>query len=468
MSRKSWFVLLAVLCAVDAHATTAPPPAATPGAIAFEHASVVPMDSERVLPDHTVVVVDGTITAVGPSESVEVPAGARRIDASGHFLLPALCDMHVHIEGESWNALLGPEAQAASKDTPFEDFLFPFVANGVTTVEVLSGTHELLELRGRTATDGLAIPRMSLARMIDGPDKAWPPPLSVWVADAGAARAATRQAKAEGYDKMKVYSFLDKPSYDAVIVTSREQQMDVIGHIPYALTPEYVVAAGQKLIAHTEEVAKHANGDYSLRRIHYYADLIADGDVYLTPTLVTTRSILESFTDPDGLFSRPESAYAKHPIQSDIWKFIAAMNRRITPGAQEKLRIEFEQFQKPLTRVFHDHGGQLMTGTDSLLPRLVPGFALHRELRELVDVGLTPYQALRASTTVPFEYLGEGDVAGTVAAGKRTDLILVHGNPLEDIAAAGRIDGVLLRGRWLGRDEIDERMRRIREKHAAH
>lgn len=420
------------------------------------------MDSEHVLRDQTVVVVDGKIAALGPASEVKVPADSLRIDARGRYLLPALSDMHVHVEGESWSALLSPEALAASKTVPFEDFLFPYVANGVTTVQVLSGTHELIPLRGQIADGGLLAPRLVLARMIDGPEKAWPPPLSTWVSTADEARSATRQAKADGYDKMKVYSFLNQESYDAVVATAREQHMDVIGHIPYALSVEYVVDAGQKMIAHTEEVAKHAHGDYSAERISYFAGRISNGGVWLTPTLVTTRSILEEFSDPDGLFSRPEAVYAGHPMQTGIWSFISRnLYQKIPPPAQMKLRDDFEKFQRPFTKVFHDMGGQLMTGTDTLLPRLVPGFALHRELRELVDVGLTPYEALRTSTTIPYEYLGESTEAGTIEIGKRSDLLLVDGNPLEDISAASRIAGVLMRGRWIGREAIDERMRQI-------
>jgi imidazolonepropionase-like amidohydrolase len=429
--------------------------------VAFVHAAVVPMDRERILPDQTVVVVDGSIAALGPASKVKVPRKALRIDARGRYLLPALSDMHVHVEGESWNALLSPEALAASKTVPFEDFLFPYVANGVTTVQVLSGTHELLPVRGQIAAGELLAPRLILARMIDGPKKAWPPPLSSWVSTAEEARSATRQAKADGYDKMKVYSFLTKETYDAVIATAKEQHMDVIGHVPYALSVQYVVDAGQKMIAHTEEVAKHAHGDYSPERISYFAAKIADGGVWMTPTLVTTRRIIEEVSDRDGLFSRPESVYVQHPMQRGIWSFISNMYQQIPPGAQTKIRDDFEKFQKPFTKVFHDKGGQLMTGTDSLLPRLVPGFALHQELQELVDVGLTPYEALRTSTTIPYEYLGESREAGTIEVGKRPDLLLVDANPLEDISAASKIAGVMMRGRWIGREEIDRRMREI-------
>ena len=434
---------------------------ATSGTIAFVGAAVIPMDRERVLEDQTVVVVDGRIREIGPAAAVKVPQGASRIDGRGRFLIPALADMHVHVEGESWEKLLSPEAKAASKATPFEDFLFPYVANGVTTVQVLSGTRELLPVRGQIAQGELFAPRLILARMIDGPDKAWPPPLADWVATADEARDATRRAKADGYDKMKVYSFLTKETYDAVVATAKEQRMDVIGHVPYALSVEYVVDAGQKMIAHTEEVAKHADGDYSPERINYFAKRIADGGVWMTPTLVTTRRILDEFTDPDGLYRAPEAIYAQHPMQKDVWSFISNMYKGIPAPDRARLRTDFDKFQKPFTKVFHDRGGQLMTGTDALMPRLVSGFALHQELQEFVDVGLTPYEALRASTTVPHEYLGEDKDAGTIAVGKRTDLLLVDANPLEDISAAAKISGVLMRGRWIDRDEIDRRMAKI-------
>lgn len=196
---------VAVASAGSAQAATTQPPTNT---VAFVDAAVLPMDRERVLRDHTVVVVDGRITAVGPASSVTVPRHAVRIDARGRYLMPALSDMHVHVEGESWNALLSPEAKAASKNPPFEDFLFPYVANGVTTIQVLSGTHELLPVRGEIAQGQMLAPRLILARMIDGPDKAWPPPLADWVSTGDEARKATLKAKADGYDKMKVYSFL--------------------------------------------------------------------------------------------------------------------------------------------------------------------------------------------------------------------------------------------------------------------
>ena len=97
-----------------------------------------------------------------------------------------------------------------------------------------------------------------------------------------------------------------------------------------------------------------------------------------------------------------------------------------------------------------------MAGTDALLPTIIPGFSLHWELEELVSVGLTPYEALRTSTTHPMEFLGELDEAGTVEVGKRAELVLLEANPLEEITNTRKIAGVMLQGRWLPQAELQK------------
>jgi imidazolonepropionase-like amidohydrolase len=355
--------------------------------------------------------------------------------------------------------MLTADAQAVSKVLPFDDFLFPFVANGVTTVQSLAATPEEIALRGRIERGELLGPRLILARMVDGPKKAWPPPLSTWVDSPAEAREAVRQARAAGYDKIKVYSFLSPESYDAIVSTARELGMDVIGHVPMSVSVEHTLDAGQKLIAHSEEIAKHAGDKYDAEHVAYYARLMASRGVWMSPTLVTTRSILGFFDAPDSVFTRPEARYFRHPAQRGVWSFMTAnLYAPIPVEVRDRLREAFGKFQRPLTMAFHDAGGRLLAGSDTMMIGLYPGFALHAELRELVDVGLTPYEALRTSTTEPFAYLGETDQAGTIAVGKRSDLLLVDENPLEDISGASKISGVLIRGRWIGRREIEDRM----------
>ena len=90
-----------------------------PNRIVFVHAAVVPMDEERVLSDQTVIVADGTIVEIGSSAEIAIPDGAQVVDASGRYLLPAFCDMHVHLLGEAWNMMLPPEEQIAKENMPF-------------------------------------------------------------------------------------------------------------------------------------------------------------------------------------------------------------------------------------------------------------------------------------------------------------------------------------------------------------
>jgi imidazolonepropionase-like amidohydrolase len=124
---------------------------AEPERLAFVHASVIPMDRERVLPDQTVIVAVNRILEIGPTQSTEIPEGVTQIDATGRYLIPAFCDMHVHLLGDAWNIMLPPEAQIPIDDLDRASFLFPYVANGITTVQVLSATEDHIALRERIA-----------------------------------------------------------------------------------------------------------------------------------------------------------------------------------------------------------------------------------------------------------------------------------------------------------------------------
>ena len=460
--RLACFVVSVFLLAATLGASPEPSASGAPDSIAFVHATVIPMDEERVLEDQTVIVTRGTIVAIGSASGIEVPDGALVVDATGRYLLPAFCDMHVHLLGEAWNMMLPPEDQLTRDEIPWDTFLFPYVANGVTTVQDLFSPPEHLALREKIARGEVLGPRMILARMIDAEGKAWPPPLAEWVASPVEAAEAVRRAKKAGYDKIKVYSFLDPESYDAIVSTASELDMDVIGHIPMAVSVEHVLDAGQKLIAHSEELAKHVDGDYRPERVEELAGLMADRGVWMMPTLITTRRILEVFDDPAGLVSHPESVYYRHPMERGVWTFVLEkLYKPIPVAGQKSLRAAFDEFQPALTVAFHSKGGRLMAGSDTVLPGLVPGFALHDELRELVGAGLTPYEALRTATSNPFEYLGESDEAGTVEIGKRSDLVLLDANPLEDITSSSKVGGVLIRGRWIGGDEIRKRMEEL-------
>jgi len=103
----------------------------------FTHANVVPMNKETVLSDYSVIVRDGKITEIGPSSSVTIPAGAIEIDATGKFMIPALSDMHVHLEGDAWNIVYPPETKFKEEEINFSDILFLYTAHDMTSIVVM-------------------------------------------------------------------------------------------------------------------------------------------------------------------------------------------------------------------------------------------------------------------------------------------------------------------------------------------
>ena len=131
---------------------------------------------------------------------------------------------------------------------------------------------------------------------------------------------------------------------------------------------------------------------------------------------------------------------------------------------QESVEI-FLDYRKKFVKALHDAGAGLLLGADAPQILNVPGFSIHRELQLLVEAGLTPAEALVTGTINPARFLGKQDTFGKIMAGMDADLILIGDNPLENIGALRKPLGVMVRGNWITRDEIDARLRMIAAKH---
>jgi len=418
--------------------------------------TVVPMDSARVLTGQTVVVGNGRILEVGPSRAVRVPATAKRIDGRGLFLLPGLADMHVH--------LMEPEVY------------FPlFLANGVTTVRNMAGGPAMSSLRERVSSGALKGPTVYTAGpILDGSPPVWQG--SDVVVTPEQARAVVEQQKKAGYDFLKVYDNLLPLAYDAILQAAAQEHIAVAGHVAPHVGLERVLAAHQHSIEHLTGYFEWLQNDRSPfkqakederfphpahllagrqalanwvdeSRIPEIAQATAKAGVWNVPTLVGWRNMTPR-SELAAAWKRPRMRYASAMLRG-WWN---SDNGYSAEDWVAKRRGDALRFK--LIKALHHAGARLLVGTDAPHPFVMPGFSVHEELSNLVDAGLSPYQALKAATADAAEFMGAVGEFGVVKPGARADLILVEGNPLQDVKNVSRISGVMVRGRWLSREAL--------------
>lgn len=403
-------------------------------ATAFVHVNVIPMDGQRILRDQTVVVERGVITTVAPSSAAKIPAGATRIDGANGYLIPGLADVHVH--------LAGPRDIRVA-------ILKMFVANGVTTVVNLKGAPEHLALRADVAEGRVLGPTIfSSGPYINEPFFTTPDEVE---------RAVVDQKKA-GYDFIKMHGSLSRSAYARLNAVARREGIRVIGHAPRNLGLAAMFEERPYAVAHAEEFIYDTTGssrDFAAiePRIPELARSMVSAGIWLMPNLTAFRMIGAQIGDLQAVLDRPEMKYLPASVRTGWGPATNPYTARFGKDMHAGIVARYHLLEK-IAKGFQQGGVRLVVGTDAMNTGTVPGFSAHDELADLVTAGLTPYEALRAATANGAEFLGHQPGAGTVAPGNVADLVLLARNPLEDISNTRRIEGVMLRGRWLSKREL--------------
>jgi hypothetical protein len=208
--------------------------------LSFQHVSVIPMDSERLLTDQTVRITGTRIVEIGPSNTIKVPSGTSIIDGHGAFLIPGLCDMHVHFALPA----LHPRYESLNRKWALE-----LIANGVTTVRNMRGFPELLDFR-REVEAGLIIGPQIYST---GPGNnsggcAWP--FDRRVETLAEAHKEVSRDRADGFDAVKIFTGLNAAAYHWLAAEARASGLAVYGHVPDAVRLEGVSDAHQDSIEH--------------------------------------------------------------------------------------------------------------------------------------------------------------------------------------------------------------------------
>lgn len=458
--------VLALQLGVLPAAALAQGPGAAPAPVAFTNVTVLTMDGDRRLADHTVIVRDGRIAALGPSASTPVPTGVTRVDGRGKFLMPGLAEMHAHV----------PPGNPTREQ--LEDIMFLYVANGITTIRGMLGAPYQIQLKEQLERGAMLGPQFfPAAPSLNGNSAPTPE----------AAVALVRQAKATGYDLVKIHPGVSRATWDAAVAEMRAQGLTFGGHIPFDVGIVHAMRTGIATIDHVDGYLEAAVRDSAVYAPgSQLGDIIDAVDPAKFPALarmarelqvwnVPTMYLWENFYNdrtPEELGALPEMQYVS-PQQVTAWmnqkrgRALADENQRMTP----ERRARYLALRRQMLKALADAGAPLLMGTDSPQMFNVPGYALHRELQVARAAGLTPQQVLESGTRNVGRYVRESlrqdGSFGTVAAGQWADLVLLDADPTVDLEHLTRRSGVMLRGRWVSAAEIAAGLERIRAKHAA-
>ena len=436
-------------------------------ALAIEHTNVLPMTTaDAVLRGMTVILEDGRIRAIAPTGDVRLPAGIRRVDGTDKWLMPALTDMHVHVENERLMRLLLGRNDISSGAIDESDIFLPYVANGVLQVLNLGGMSEAIGQRAAIDSGRVLGPHMILAAMIDGAEPIWPVGFTRVAATPADGRQTVRDIQAEGYDIIKTYSGLDQATFVAIVDESQKHGMRVVGHIPGRRTDatEQYLREGFDLVVHAEEFAYQApDVSQAKENIDRYVALAKQSGTGLISTLSLDQRIAEQMKDFSTLVGRPELKYL-HPLTQDLW---LEQNGYKNPTPERLAMVEtVVEFNRQLVKAFVDGGVPVLPGTDSVVPGVAPGFSIHDEFDALHQAGLSSEYILYADTHLAAQWLGVLADRGTVEVGKRADLLLLHANPTIDISNTRNIAAVISNGRYFSRSQLDTMMSDLAQRYA--
>jgi imidazolonepropionase-like amidohydrolase len=369
------------------------------------------------------------------------------INGEGKTILPGLIDAHVHISA----------------------YMHPlFLHYGVTTiVDTANPTDWILAQREALRQGRIVGPRLfATGDIIDGPPEdtnqttlELREAYRVHTRTVEEARTAARNLIGKGVDALKVYEGLSTESLKAVVEEAHNAGMEVVGHVRDARQATLV---GMKFIEHADPIVhstlrdpeaviheregiRNAQSEVDPSLFDSLIDLMVRNGVYYNPTLTRPR--------PD---SREWYDEARELLEDPSARFITEARREHwleqVRGGQTTQVTESLRKTREFIRRFVQAGGKVITGPDTGArsgATNVAGLAMHVEMEALVNAGLTPMQAILASTKWPAEFMHKEKDLGTIEPGKLADVILIEGDPLADIRNTHRIRTVILDGKVL-------------------
>lgn len=384
---------------------------------ALVFANVRVFDGEELIPNATVVVQDGIITAVG--EDIEIPEGAAVIDGSGKTLLPGLIDAHTHVFTE--DALR--QALVFGVTTELDMFMDHTFAAQLREAQTATGATDRADLfsagilatapNGHGTQFGLPIPTLT---------------------EASEAEVFVDERVAEGSDYIKIVlesgeemgftvPTLDQATVDALVQAAAEHGKLSVVHVQTLEAAQMALDAGANGLAH---IFSDAVPDAE------FVDQAVANNLFVVPTLAVFQHIGNDPTAPTDTSITEDPHLAPYLTVADLQSLGSPYSGFPDLSLQNALDA---------VRLLFEAGVPILAGTDAANPGTVHGASLHRELELLTEAGLSPMDALAAATSVTADIFSLSD-RGRIAPGLRGDLLLVNGDPTEQITSTRDIVGV--------------------------
>ena len=392
-------------------------PAAS-GTIAIVNGDLFDSEQGVVLPRRTVLIKGDRIAAVGPADSVTVPAGATTIDAAGKTVMPGMWDMHTHLFHTSQSAA-GPIQ----------------LATGLTTVRDLASDMDVaLSHRDRAARGAILSPRIVLGGFIEGPGR-WAGPSEAIASNEAEALAWIARYDSLGYKQIKLYNLIQQDLVPAIAAETHRRGMRLSGHVPRGLSTQAAVRLGFDEINHAAFLFSTFYPDSLYLPMRAYSAVAAavapNIDVDGAPMTGLIDLLHQRNTVVDGTFN----IFMLGPNPGGPPPNVTGIPSSTNDSVIRKTNANYLRLIKRLDSA----GVTLVPGTD--------GSSYNVELETYERAGVPAAKVLQIATIVPARVMKDDKDYGSIAVGKVADLLIVDGKPAEKVADLRKVEKVVRAGR---------------------
>jgi imidazolonepropionase-like amidohydrolase len=381
----------------------------------------------KVIPQATVFINDNRISNVFTTLNPSIPAGINVIDGKGKMLLPGLWDMHTHMSDDVKGVL--------------------HIAAGVTSIRDMGNGEDLLKRMENIKAGKIIGPEeVIISGFIDGAGP-FAAPTGKLINNVEEGKKYIKEFADKGYQQIKLYSSIKPEWVKPLIEEAKRYNLRVCGHIPAFMTADQAVNAGYDEVTHMNMLILNFFGDtidtrstqrflipaqkavaidLNSKQVKDFLQLLKDKNTVVDPTLAVFEGM---FTDRDRQIPAAfKTEIDRFPLQMQRSFRAGGGDLPVPEGMDDTYRQSYTAMLK-IVKMLYDKDITIVPGTDGF-----PGFMLHRELELYVKAGIPAADVLQIATIVSARVAGKEKEMGSIEKGKIANMVLIDGNPLNNIS----------------------------------